>query len=108
MNKQQRAALLIITVIALVVAALSLTDSAHAAGEGGPTVDRDTAYAPAWAWTKDWKPCANDEPQPTRCVWDALHNGDGHGHSYLQTRRGTVIYMRHLDAHLLLLPMYAA
>lgn len=73
-----------------------------------PTVDRDTAYAPAWAWSKDWKPCLNDEPQPTRCVWDAKHNGNGSGHSYLQTKRGVVIFMRHHDAHLLLLPLYAA
>ena len=61
--------------------------------------------APAWAWAKNWQPCASDSYQPTRCVWNARAMGNRRGNSYIQTKRGHVIYITHRDAAALLRPI---
>ncbi len=63
---------------------------------------------PAWAASQEWQPCLNDEDAGPRCVWDARHNGDGRGTSYIYTRTGRVLIVTHRVAHWLLLPTYAA
>lgn len=107
LSHRRFATLMLVLFVLLALLTAVLMASAASASTDGPTVDRDTAHAPAWAWAKDWTPCANDEVQPTRCVWDARHNGNGSGHSYIQTRRGVIIFVKHAHAHRLLLPAYA-
>jgi hypothetical protein len=103
--------ILMVFTITFLVTCFLMAGSAGATASttpGGPSVDRSTAVAPAWAWRKNWEPCTNDEPQATRCVWHAPTMGNGTGYSYLQTSKGVVIYIKHFHARMLLAPTYAA
>lgn len=42
--------------------------------------------------------CATDEPSVTRCVWDARHQGNGAGRSFV-TEGEQVRYVTHRRAH---------
>jgi hypothetical protein len=42
-------------------------------------------------------PCAMEGDND--CVWDAVHMGNGIGHSYIATKSGRVIYISHARAH---------
>ena len=42
-------------------------------------------------------PCEYEDSN--NCVWDARHLGNGHGRSFIATKRGKVIYIPHRAAH---------
>lgn len=42
-------------------------------------------------------PCAYEGAND--CVWDAVHMGNGMGHSYIALANGRVIYISHARAH---------
>lgn len=46
-------------------------------------------------------PSCGDESGPEfgRCVWDARHEGNGVGHSYVNSKSGHVTYVPHWVAH---------
>ena len=81
---------------------------AGAASASASTASPKPGETPLWAWTKSWEACASDEQRPgARCVWNARRMGNGTGTSYIQTKRGHLIYITHLDAATLLRPVYA-
>lgn len=51
--------------------------------------------------TRNRWPACKGEDGPGPCVWDGRHQGNGEGRSYIVTRKGRILYIRHAVAHLL-------
>ena len=56
-----------------------------------------------------YPPCVDDQGQPhgnlgDACIWDARHQGNGFGHSFIFTERGRVIHIPHRAVHPLTAP----
>jgi len=103
-----RAFAVVLTLLFTVTFLVTLFMMAGAQAHGASPSTTAAAPAPAWAWRKNWDACASDEQQPgARCVWHAVTMGNGTGNSYIQTRKGHVIYITHRDAARLLRPTYA-
>lgn len=62
------------------------------------TLTGTTGTANAERWVK-WDHCAADEVTGDQCVWDARHDGNGLGYSFLVTKHGFKKSISHRRAH---------
>lgn len=66
-------------------------------GDKKPTLSKKVVFTEWRTITR--RPCATDEAEGVRCVWDARHMGNGTGRSFKLTKDADLVYISHLRAH---------
>lgn len=111
MNRQTQARILaifavVVSIVAILLATLAIATRADAFHYGFHYGDQRAqlqAMTPKPVLTS-LPACLNDEagPEFPRCVWDAVHLGNGEGRSFRLNRHGEKKYISHQRAHELL------